>query len=141
MIVLPVLAVAAGIVGAKYTRRRRRLRALDPTERIRGAWASATDALVDAGLDIARSTTDSEIATSGTPVVPGAATQLRHLASLSSSATFGSPRHPEILAADAVSCLGSIERAVVSARTRWQRLQWRLSLRSLRPATRSPITD
>jgi hypothetical protein len=141
VIVLPVLAAAAGIVGAKYTRRRRRLRALDPTERIRGAWASATDALVDAGLDIGRSTTDSEIATNGTPVVPGAAAQLRRLASLSSSATFGSPRHPDILAADAVSCLGSVERAVVSARTRLQRLQWRLSLRSLRPATRSPITD
>ena len=34
----------------------KRLRVTDPAARIRGAWASATDALVDAGLNIRRST-------------------------------------------------------------------------------------
>ncbi len=141
VIVLPLLIGAALIVGVKYRRRRRRLGASDPAERIRGAWASATDALVDAGLQIRASTTDSEIAANGAPLVPDASPQLRRLASLSSAATFGRPRHPDVLAEDALSCLGSIERSVVAIRTRWQRLRWRLSLRSLRPATRSPVAD
>jgi transglutaminase-like putative cysteine protease len=140
VIVLPLLAAAGVIVGAKYRRRRRRLRTPDPAARIRGAWASATDALVDAGLDIPPSATDSEIARTGTPVAPDAASQLRRLSTLSSAATFGTPRHPDILAEDAVSCLGSVEQSVVSTRTRWHRLRWHLSLRSLRPATRSPVT-
>jgi len=141
VVLLPVLIAAGAIIGAKHLRRRRRRRAPDPVERIRGAWASATDALVDAGLDIGRSTTNSEIAITGAPVVPDAATQLRRLATLSSSATFGTPRHPDVLAQDALSCLGSVEGSVLSMRTRWQRLRWRLSLRSLRPATRSPVTE
>ena len=141
VILLPMIIAAGAIIGAKYLRRRRRLQADDPIDRIRGAWASATDALIDAGLDIGRSSTNSEIAASGTPVVPDAGTQLRRLASLSSSATFGTPRHPDILAEDAVACLGTVEGAVVAVRTRWQRLRWRLSLRSLRPSTRSPVTE
>jgi hypothetical protein len=141
LIVLPLLIAATLIVGAKYRRRRRRIGASDPAERIRGAWASATDALVDAGLHIGASTTDAEIAADGAPLVPDASPQLRRLASLSSAATFGRPRHPEVLADDALSCLGSVERSVVTMRTRWQRLRWHLSLRSLRPATRSPVAD
>ena len=141
VIVLPVLIAAGLIIGAKYRRRRRRLRAPDPADRIRGAWASATDALVDAGLVIDRSNTDLEIASIGTPVAPDASAQLRRLATMSSSATFGTPRHPDLLADESVSCLGSIEQAVVAVRTRWQRLRWRLSLRSLRGTTRSPVTE
>jgi protein-glutamine gamma-glutamyltransferase len=137
--VLPMLLAAALIVGTKYRRRKRRLGAPDPAERIRGAWASATDALVDAGLHIDASNTDSEIAAEGARFVPDAVPQLRRLASLSSAATFGAPRRPDVLAEDALTCLGSVERSVVTVRTRWQRLRWRLSLRSLRPATRSPV--
>ncbi len=141
LVVLP-FAIAAGlIVAVKYRRRKRRLSARDPAERIRGAWASATDALVDAGLSIGVSATDSEIVAVGAPYAPDASPQLRRLATMSGAATFGTPRHPDSLAEDAVSCLGSVEQAVVSVRTRWQRLRWRLSLRSLRPATRSPLTD
>jgi hypothetical protein len=140
VVVLPVLIAAGLIVGAKYHRRRRRLRAPDPADRIRGAWASATDALVDAGLAIERSNTDSEIASGGTPFAPEASAQLRRLATMSSSATFGTPRHPDLLADESASCLGSVEHSVMAVRTRWQRLRWRLSLRSLRRATRSPVT-
>ncbi len=139
VILLPALIAAGLIVGAKYRRRRRRLRAPDPADRIRGAWASATDALVDAGLDIGRSNTDSEIARGGASFAPDASPQLRRLATMSSSATFGTPRHPDLLADDAASCLGSVEQAVTAERTRLQRLRWRLSLRSLRRATRSPV--
>jgi hypothetical protein len=141
VIVLPVLVAAGLIIGAKYRRRRRRLRAHDPADRIRGAWASATDALVDAGLAIERSNTDAEIAAGGTPFAPDASAELRRLATMSSSATFGTPRHPDLLADESASCLGSIEQAVMAMRTRWQRLRWRLSLRSLRRATRSPVTE
>ena len=140
VVVLPVLIAAGLIIGAKYRRRRRRLRVPDPADRIRGAWASATDALVDAGLDIGRSNTDSEIALGGAPFVPDASPQLRRLATMSSSATFGTLRHPDLLAEDAASCLGTVEQAVAAAGTRWQRLRWRLSLRSLRRSTRSPVT-
>ena len=141
VIVLPVLIAAGLVIGAKYRRRKRRVTSPDPTERIRGAWASATDALVDAGLRIGASSTDSEIAGNGAPFVSNASTQLRRLASMSSSATFGTPHHPDLLADDAVSCLGSIENGVTSTRTRWQQWRWRLSLRSLRSATRSPVSD
>lgn len=141
VIALPLLLAGGVIVGAKYRRRKRRLSAPDPADRIRGAWASATDALVDAGLRIGAATTDSEIAGHGAPLVHGASSELRRLATMSSAATFGSPRHPDLVAQDAVSCLGSVERAIGSERTRRQRLNWRLSLRSLRPATRSPVSD
>ncbi len=141
VVVVPVAIVSALIVGAKYRRRRRRLRAADPTDRIRGAWASATDVLVDAGLQIDASRTDAEIADHGEPFAPGASPTLRRLATMSSAATFGTPRHPDLLAQDAVACLGSIEDRVVAVRTRWQRVRWRLSLRSLRATTRSPVSD
>ncbi len=141
VVLVPVLLAAGVILGVKYRRRERRLRARDPADRIRGAWASATDALVDAGLHIGAATTDSEIAGHGAPFAVGASPELRRLASMSSAATFGWPRHPDLVAKDAVSCLGSVERAVISERTRRQRLRWRLSLRSLRAATRSPVSD
>lgn len=141
VVVVPAAIVSLLIVGAKYRRRRRRLAAGEPTERIRGAWASATDILVDAGLQIGASSTDAEIADHGEPFAPGASPALRRLATMSSSATFGTPRHPDLLAQDAVSCLGSIEDGIGVVRTRWQRMRWRLSLRSLRSATRSPVSD
>lgn len=139
--VLPFVLAAAVIVGVKYRRRRRRISAADAADRIRGAWASATDALVDAGLHISAANTDDEIAGSGAVVVPDATLELRRLATMSSAATFGRPRHPDLLADDAVSCLDAVERGLVSTRTRWQQLRWRLSLRSLRPLTRSPVAD
>jgi hypothetical protein len=140
-ILVPLAIVAGVILGVKYRRRSRRLRAPDPVERIRGAWASATDALVDAGLRIETSSTDSEIASDAAPLAPLASPATRRLAVMSSSATFGTPPHPDLLAHDAVACLESVEHAITSARTRWQRVRWRLSLRSLRAATRSPLSD
>jgi hypothetical protein len=139
VLLLPFAAAAAVIMGIKYRRRRRRLRAGVPSERIRGAWASATDALVDAGLDISRSETDGEIVGHGEPLVADARRHLRRLAALAGAATFGSPEHPDLLAEDATMCLGAVEESMAAARTRWQRLRWRLSLRSLRPSTRSPV--
>ncbi len=139
VLLLPFVAAAAVITGIKYRRRRRRLRATVPSERIRGAWASATDALVDAGLDISRSATDGEIVGQGEPLVADTRRNLHRLAVLAGAATFGSPEHPDLLAEDATKCLGAVEGSMSAARSRWQRLRWRLSLRSLRPSTRSPV--
>lgn len=139
IVLLPFVVFALMIVGIKKRRRRRRLGADDPRDRIRGAWATATDAFVDAGLGISTSTTDAEIAGAATPLVAESRREVRRLAALSSAATFGSPQQAELLANDARSCLGTIESAMAGSRTWRQRLRWRLSLRSLRPATRSPV--
>lgn len=138
-LLLPFAVAAAVIVGLKYRRRRRRLAAESPTERIRGAWANATDALVDAGLDIANSSTDNEIAHGGGAIVTDARRDLHRLAGMSSAATYGVPRHVDLLADDATACLVGIEESIGAVRTHWQRWRWKLSLRSLRSSTRSPV--
>jgi hypothetical protein len=139
VLLLPVLVGGLVVLGVKRRRRKRRLTAPVPADRIRGAWASATDALVDAGLDIDSCSTDAEIAADGVPLVADAQRELQRLAKLSSAATYGTPQHPDLLAEDATRCLGAVETAMESMRTPWQRLRWRLSLRSLRPDTRSPV--
>jgi len=139
VLLLPFAVAAAVIVGLKYRRRRRRLAAESPTERIRGAWATATDALVDAGLDIAASSTDNEIAQFGGTIVTDARRDLHRLAGMSSAATYGVPHHVDLLADDATACLLGIEDSVGAIGTNWQRWRWRLSLRSLRTSTRSPV--
>ena len=136
---VPLLCGAGAILGAKHLRRRRRRRAAVPTDRIRGAWASASDDLVDAGLRIPPSSTDIEIATSAEALALGAQRELHRLAALNGAATFGTPTRSDLLAQDAAACLASIDGAIAADRTRWQRIRWRLSLRSLRSTTRSPV--
>jgi hypothetical protein len=138
-VALPFVIAAALILALKHRRRRRRLEAREPVDRVRGAWASATDALVDGGLDIESSHTDAEISAHGEPFVADARRELHRLAAMSSAATYGTPQHPDLLAEDAATCLERIEASMSDTRTRWQRLRWRLSLRSLRAATRSPV--
>jgi len=140
IVLLPFVVAAGLILGAKHRRRKRRLNAVDANERIRGAWASATDALVDAGLVIRTSSTDAQIAGDGEIVARDARRDLHRLATLSSAATFGTHSHREFAAEEAVRCLDSIDQAMAADRTRGQRLRWRLSLRSLRASTRSPVT-
>ena len=140
VLVVPLLIGAGAIVGAKYLRRRRRRKADEASERIRGAWASATDDLVDAGLRIPPSSTDIEIARCAEVVAPGARRELHRLASLNGAATFGAPARPDLLAQDAAACLTSIDGAIITERSRWKRLRWRLSVRSFRSSTRSPVT-
>ncbi|MGB9348148.1 MAG: hypothetical protein WCA90_19090, partial [Ilumatobacteraceae bacterium] len=82
---------------------------------------------------------DGEIAGAGEPLVAEAHRDLRRLAALASAAAYGSPEHPDLLAEDATRCLGTIDESMAVIRTRWQRLRWRLSLRSLRRSTRSPV--
>lgn len=141
-----VLAPAALVIGlilwVKWRRRRSRLRANDPADRVRGAWANATDSLVDAGLVIPPSWTDDHIAESAASVVAGVPHETRRLAAMSSAMTFGVRRGsaPGQLADDAAATSASIDAAIRAGRSRWERARWRLSLRSIRRSTRSPVT-
>jgi len=139
VVLLPIVVGVGLVLGIKYRRRRRRRRASQPTDRIRGAWASATDELVDAGLDIPASFTDDEIARRGDPLAPNAHRELHRLAVLNSAATYGAPHRPDLLAQDALHCLDAVDTAIASTKSRWERVRWRLSLRSLRSTTRSPV--
>lgn len=137
---LPILLVVGVIIGVKWRRRRRRRRSPDPVLRIRGVWANATDALVDAGLTIAPSWTDDTIATAAAPLAPSVPHELRRLAGMSTQVTFGAAGRAEALADDAVLTSGAVDQAIRLERTWWQRVRWRLSLRSLRRSTRSPVS-
>lgn len=139
VVVAPLLTVMLLILGAKRRRRRRRLSAPDPADRARGAWALATDALVDAGQTIDPSSTDREIATGAGAVVDDAQAELGRLAAISSAATYGSLDEPEARAEEAAACLGAVETRLLAAHGRLTRMRRRLSLRSLRSATRSPV--
>lgn len=141
LVIAPFLVAIGLIVGLKWRRRRARLAATEPAARVRGAWANATDSLVDAGLTIPRSWTDDHIATAAAGVVTGVPHETRRLAAMSSAVTFGSRGRDESarLAADASATAASIDGAIRATRSRWERIKWRLSLRSLRRSTRSPV--
>ena len=144
VVLLPLAIAVAVILGLKHRRRVRRLAVSSPTERIRGAWAVTTDALVDAGLTIRPSWTDNQIAAHGARFAAGAEHDIARLGALSSTATFG-PRDlataagTQLLADDAVATLTHVETTMADDRNWWRRWRWRLSLRSLRPSTRSPV--
>lgn len=138
ILLVPVLLFVLIVLGAKRRRRRRRLSG-SARERVRGAWSLATNALVDGGMSITKSETNDEIAIVAAGYAPKATRELRRLARLSSTTTFGDPTHPELLADDAVACLNQVEATMSEGRTRRQRIGWRLSLRSLRSSTTSPV--
>jgi len=138
-ILVALAALAAIILLAKFQRRRKRLASGTPAQRITGAWAVATDRLVDAGLTIAPSAANGDIATSGALLVANAQHELIQLATLSSAVTFGNPAETDFLVTDAVAHLDQVETSMAEVRTRGEQLRWRLSLRSLRPGTRSPV--
>jgi transglutaminase-like putative cysteine protease len=139
LMVLPVLLLVGSIVAAKWVRRRRRILDAEPARRIIGAWANATDALVDAGLDIRGSWTDERIATYATSLAPAVLHELHRLAAAATAMTFGSRDPAPAQVDDAIATSRAIDRAIRAERTRWQRLRWRLSTRSLRKRSRSPI--
>ena len=136
---LPFLLAVGGILGVKWSRRRRRLRVDDPARRITGAWANATDSLVDAGLTIGPAWTNDRIADEGTVVAPTAPHEMRRLAATATAITFGEEPDERLRVDDAFVTARTVDLAIRGDRTRLQRIRWRLSLRSLRRATRSPV--
>lgn len=137
-LLIPVLVFVLIVLGAKRRRRRKRLSG-PPGARVRGAWSLATNALVDGGMTISTGNTNNEIAHGSAPFAPEAQPEVHHLAALASTTTFGDPLNPEHLASDATSCLNRVENTMRAARTRRERVRWRLSLRSLRRRTASPV--
>jgi hypothetical protein len=138
-VLLPLVLLAGTIVGVKARRRRRRLGVVDERQRLRATWAVATDALVDAGLTIAPAWTDRQIAEQGAPLAAEATHELARLGALSSAATYGPSRLPLPMAGDVLAAVRHVEQSIRSSLTRWRRIRWRLSTRSLRRATRSPV--
>jgi hypothetical protein len=136
---LPILVGVGGILGMKWSRRRRRLRANEPARRITGAWANTTDSLVDAGLTFQPAWTNDRIAEEGSAVAPAAPHEMRRLAATATAITFGDEPEATPRADDAIATSRTVDLAILADRTRWQRVRWRLSLRSLRKATRSPV--
>jgi transglutaminase-like putative cysteine protease len=139
IVLVPVFVVTTTIIALKVRRRRRRLAIADERQRVRAMWAVATDALVDAGLTIAPAWTDRQIAVRGAPLAEEAQHELVRLGGMSSAATYGPVRLVDPMTADAFAALTHIEYSIRSPLTRWQRIRWRLSTRSLRRATRSPV--
>ena len=137
--VLPFLLAVGTIVGLKWRRRRRRRRVTDPVIRIRAVWANATDSLVDAGMTIEPSWTDDTIASEAAPLAPTVPHELRRLAAMATQVTFGPAERAGALAADAILTSSAVDQAIRLECTWWQRVRWRLSLRSLRRSTRSPV--
>lgn len=138
-VVLPIATFVGMVLFLKWRRRRRRLRAPDPAQRIVGAWANVTDWFVDAGLAIAPSWTDDVIADRALSVMPTVPRDVHRLASSATAMTFGPPVAGAGHADDAAAVARSVELAMRDERSRWQRLRWRLSTRSLRRRTKSPV--
>ena len=136
---VPILLVVGSVLGWKWRRRRQRLRAAQPASIVRGAWANATDSLIDAGLVIAPSWTDDAIAEAAVAVAPSLPHEARRLAAMATAMTFGPTTDAPRLVDDAIVMSAAVDDAIRAGRTTWQRIRWRLSLRSIRPATRSPI--
>ena len=107
--------------------------------RIAGAWANTTDSLVDAGLTIGPAWTNDRIAEESTGVAPTVPHEMRRLAATATAVTFGEEADEWSRVDDAIATARSVDRAICDDRSRWQRIRWRLSLRSLRRATRSPV--
>ena len=136
-----VLAIvgAALILLAKRIRRRRTLRSDNPNERIRGAWTLASDAMIDGGLQFESTQTNDDITQHSTQVYPTVSEPMSALQRLADVSTFSTAAQDPQQADVALQQLTSVERMIRSSKKRWQRLRWRLSLRSLRSGTRSPL--
>ena len=132
-------AVAGTVIAVKRRRRRRRLRAAEPYQRVLGAWAEATDSLVDLGARFLPFQTNGEMASAGSGLLsPRGRVPLADLAGLANQAAHGAARPDDLIAAHAVRLLGQIEQEADERITRRRRWRARLSVRSLRRTTRSP---
>lgn len=138
-ILLVVAALAGLVIVGKRRRRRRRLGSPFAHQRVLGAWAEATDRLVDLGARFRPHETNGEMAEAGSALLtPRGRVPLADLAGLANQAAHGPGRPDDLVAAHAVRLLGQIEQEADERLTRRRRWRASLSLRSLRPATRSP---
>ena len=133
------LVVFAAVVMWKKVRRRKGLKASDPAKRVSTAWVLATDALVDAGVTLQSSQTNAELVEAGVTSQPGAGAPLGRLQRHADAVMFTTAACDPTRATDAVAQLRAIEESIRSSSSRWWQLKWRLSTRSLRRRTKSPL--
>jgi protein-glutamine gamma-glutamyltransferase len=136
--------VAAAIIGTlvlmKRRRRRRRLEAASRSDQVVGAWAEATDAMVDHGAVFFPYQTNLDIAEASTSIAgDDAGEHLVVLATLANAAAHGPTEPDQLTVAHAIRLLGQVEEAVALRHTRWERLTATLGTRSLRTRTKSPV--
>jgi transglutaminase-like putative cysteine protease len=137
---LPFALVIGTILSIKAIRRRRRLRHGDPARRIVGAWANATDALIDAGLTIEPAWTDQRIAESAGVTIDGVVHgEVHSLAERATAMTFGNTLLASQIVDDSLASWRAIEAGLRQQMTTWERIRWRLSVRSIRRRTRTPV--
>jgi protein-glutamine gamma-glutamyltransferase len=140
LVLLLVGAVIGSIVLAKRRRRLARLHAARTSAQVIGAWAEATDSLVDHGAVFQPHHTNLEIAIAGTSIAGDEAEEpLTSLAQLANQAAHG-PHDPDQMAVTySIRLLGQVEQAIALRHTRWERLVALITARSLRRRTRSPV--
>ena len=122
------------ILIAKSRRRRARRRSPTPLGQISGGWQEFEDSVLDHGIEPPLAATRSEVAMT----VGGTRTAV--LAAVTDRATFG-PGDPDETEAELVwRSVNELTAALDSGRTRWQRLASRISLRSLRGQSGTPVS-
>ena len=138
--VLAVFGAAAATLLAKQRRRKHRLRVGDPGDRIVGAWAEATDTLVDFGAEFLPSQPNVDIAQrAGHLLGADGSVPAMTLAGLANATVYAATPPDDLTAALAVRLLAQVEEAVRSGRARVDRVRARLSLRSFLRRSRSPV--
>ncbi len=132
--------VLGAIILAKRRRRRRRLAATRTSAKVIGAWAEATDSLVDYGARFEPHHTNVEIAQAGTSIAgDDASDSLTSLALLANQAAHSRSDPDESAVTSSIRLLGQVEEAIARQHTLWERLSAVLTARSLRRRTRSPV--
>ena len=140
LLVVGVVLLAGGVIAAKHRRRRARLLASRPSDRVVGAWAEATDTLVDYGANLAHDHTNSELALVGAPVAGDeGAHALGELAHLADVAAYGRSEPDDVTVAHAVRLLGQIDQEIARRHHRLRRWRARTTVRSLAARHRSPV--
>jgi transglutaminase-like putative cysteine protease len=124
--ILVLLSPFIVILALKGRRRRKRRRAPTPIEQIRGGWQEFEDRVLDHGFETPVAATRSEVASAVGGTRPAV------LAAVADRATFG-PEVPEEDEANLVwRAVTELTSALDAGKTRWERLKYRVSLRSLR---------
>ncbi len=143
MVGLVVGFVVVGVgatIAAKRRRRRRRLRAVDPADRVIGAWAETTDAFVDFGAEFAGHQTNVAIAADLDAFVDHeGARAAAGLAGLANAAAHSRDTPDDLTVALAIRLAAQVDDALHRSHRKMQRYRARITLRSLRRATRSPV--
>jgi hypothetical protein len=135
---LIVGTVTGVVVLLKRRRRRRRLFAHRRSDRVVGAWAEATDTLVDYGATFQHDQTNIEVAQFAVAIAGEAGrVPLSDLAGLADEAAHGRDEPDDLTVAHALRLLGQIEQTVAQGHRHSARWRAKVAVRSLSSAGRT----